>query len=278
MAFRFHESMCDQYLTQGYMIFRGIVPVSLLSDLRREADRARALAHDVNGAQTQRIQPLLKFADRINIQPFEDYCQLPALHNAVTRLLGPHYSPGQTRIMGLLVEPLNHPWTCGWHRDGVVELRPEVRDDKVRAKLHEMWYDLRVFNQVNCAIYSDTCTWFVPGSHLRQYDLPGEVESTYDEAFKKRLTKLSYVAAERALMDHGRNFPGAIQVHLHAGDYMIYRNHGWHNGIYLPYQPRATIHDTVLYSGDKHDHKYWETKKEAQARYDAAQAAKAQPA
>ena len=57
MAFRFHESMCDQYLTQGYMIFRGIVPVSLLSDLRREADRARALAHDVNGAQTQRIQP-----------------------------------------------------------------------------------------------------------------------------------------------------------------------------------------------------------------------------
>ena len=82
--------------------------------------------------------------------------------------------------MGLLVEPLEHPWHIGWHRDGVVEVPPEARDETVNAKLAEVWHDLRHFNQVNCAIYADSCTWFVPGSHLRQWDLPGEAQSTGD--------------------------------------------------------------------------------------------------
>ena len=70
---------------------------------------------------------------------------------------------GHVDIMGLLVEPLEHPWHIGWHRDGVVEVPPEARDEIVNAKLAEVWYDLRHFNQVNCAIYADSCTWFVPG-------------------------------------------------------------------------------------------------------------------
>ena len=68
------------------------------------------------------------------------------------KLLGDDYTHGHVDIMGLLVEPLEHPWHIGWHRDGVVEVPLEARDEQVVAKLAEVWYDLRHFNQVNCAI------------------------------------------------------------------------------------------------------------------------------
>ena len=33
--------------------------------------------------------------------------------------------------------------------------------------------------------------------------------------------------------------PGAVQVYLGPGDFMVYRNLAWHCGLYLPYQPRG---------------------------------------
>ena len=114
--------MIDEYLANGYQIFRNIIPPSLLADLRCQADIARDLAHQLNGRQTQRIQPLDQYGDRIDLQPFRDYVELPALKDAVEALLGPGYTHGHLHVMGLLVEPLDHPWHCGWHRDGVVEV------------------------------------------------------------------------------------------------------------------------------------------------------------
>ena len=110
---------------------------------------------------------------------------MSALRDAIEKLLGANYTHGHVDIMGLLVEPVEHPWQIGWHRDGVVEVPPEARDEIVKAKLAEVWYDLRHFNQVNCAIYADSCTWFVPGSHLRQWDMPGEEQSTGDPRLRK---------------------------------------------------------------------------------------------
>ena len=236
--------MIDEYLANGYHIFRNIIPSSLLADLRRQADIARELAHEINGRQTQRIQPIDQYADRIDLQPFRDYVESPTLKDAVTNLLGPDYTHGHLHIMGLLVEPLDHPWHCGWHRDGVVEVPPEGRNQEVRDAVDEVWHDLRIFNQVNCALYADSCTWFVPGSHLRSYDLPGEFQSTGDPAMHTFPGDCA-VDAERFYIEHCRQMPGAIPMHLNAGDFMVYRSHGWHTGIYLPYQPRATIHDIV---------------------------------
>ena len=71
--------MLDEYLTRGHLVFRGIVPPSLLADLRRQADIARDLAHELNGPQTQRIQPLDQYGDKIDLQPFRDYVELPCL-------------------------------------------------------------------------------------------------------------------------------------------------------------------------------------------------------
>ena len=92
MRFQFEDWMIHQYHQQGFLIFRGIVPPSLLSDLRREADRARDLAHRLNGPQTQHIQPFDRYGDEIDLQPFREYAELEALRLAVERLLGPGYT------------------------------------------------------------------------------------------------------------------------------------------------------------------------------------------
>jgi len=267
--------MINDYLSQGYLVLRGIVSPSLLRDLRVEADKARDLAHRLNGPQTQRIQPLSKYADDLNLKPFYDYTELPELRDTITRLLGPGYTHGHLDIMGLLVEPLERPWNCGWHRDGVVEVPPEAYDDIVRAKLAEAWYNLRHYNQVNCAIYADSCTWFVPGSHLRQRDVPGERQTTGDPVLRGPIEGMSNAEAERFYLDHCQQFPGAVQMHLGPGDFMVYRNLGWHNGNYVTYQPRATIHDIVRYELGSNWSGWQQTKQEAVQRLKARQAKKA---
>ncbi|MCX5660906.1 MAG: hypothetical protein NTW19_14470, partial [Planctomycetota bacterium] len=65
MAFEFRDSMINDYWSQGYVIFRRILPASLLRDLRPEADKARALAHELLGPQAQRLQPVIKHPERI---------------------------------------------------------------------------------------------------------------------------------------------------------------------------------------------------------------------
>ncbi len=262
----------DRYLTQGYRIFRGIIPPTLLRDLRRQADLARALAHELNGPQTQRIQPLEQYEDRIDLQPFRDYVNLPALHDAIEELLGPGYTHAHLHIMGLLVEPAEHPWHCGWHRDGVVEVPPEARTPELAAEMNEFWHDLRVFNQVNCALYADACTWFVPGSHLRSFDVSGEVQSAGMEAMQTPPAGLSDVEAERFYLQHCLDMPGAIQIHLNAGDFLLYRNLAWHTGLYLSYQPRATIHDIVSHpKGSEITARWREVQQQARANWEAAQ-------
>jgi len=253
MPFRFDDRLIHQYCTDGYVVFRGIVPASLLRDLRREADKARAIAHQIPNTQAQRIQPVSKYAEQLNQKPFHDYAQLPELADAVTRLLGPNYTHGHVDIMGLLVEPATRPWTIGWHRDAVVEVPPDAYDDVLREQLSKVWFYRHNFHQVNCPIYAESCTWFVPGSHLRMHDLPGERQWTGDQAFHKQIASLSNEEAELACLDQCRNFPGAVQMHLEAGDYMIYRNVAWHNGNYVPYHPRATMHDAAIYHGPVED-------------------------
>ena len=245
MAFQFEDWMIHHYMREGYIIFRHVIPDTLLSDLRREGDKVRDLAHQLNGPQTQRIQPLERYGDQINLAPFKAYVELDDIHRAVTALLGNGYTPANIDIMGLLVEPQNSPWHCGWHRDGVVEVPLEARDDELKAYLAKLWYDLRFYNQVNCALYADSSTWYVPGSHLRAYDLPGEKQSTQDPSLRAGPETWSNEKMEQYVLKHCRDMPGAIQTHLDPGDFMIYRNLAWHCGLYLPYQPRATIHDIV---------------------------------
>lgn len=241
------DEMFTQYFTQGYLILRNVIPASLLTELRREADKARTMAWEIHGPSAQRLQPVEKYAERLNQRPFQDYCELPHLADAINSLLGGRYTHGHRNIMGILVNPRDVPWNQGWHRDGIVEVPVDAQDDILHKELERIVLDLRVWNQVNCALYNDSSTWYVPGSHLRLTDLPGERQTIGDASISKDLEGLSNEAREIRNIQHCRAFPGAVQTQLGPGDYMIYRNFAWHCGNYLNYQPRATIHDVCIY-------------------------------
>jgi hypothetical protein len=274
MPFQFCDSMCTHYWQQGYVVFRRILPATLLRDLRPEADKIRALAHELHGPRAQRLQPLVKYAgERFDIRPFRDYAELPALRDAIQRLLGPaapgcvysHHSK-EMNYLGLLVEPTDRPRLHGWHRDGVrdpAETRRKTPDEiaAIAARRLRPTCD----NQVNCAIYADACLWYVPGSHLRVHDLPGEAPAfSPGEKPPPDDSHLSDAEVERAGLEACYGFPGAVQLYLDAGDFAVYRSSAWHTGMYSPTQPRATIHDVVTYetpregadvTGTAHDEK-----------------------
>jgi len=271
--FEFQDWMVNHYWSHGHIVFRQIIPGSLLRDLRATADKARALAYKIRGPQAQRIQPLVDYADDLDLQPFYDYCELPELVDAIHNLMGPEYRHHNIDRMGLLVDPEGHSWTQGWHRDAVVEVpQPVQSDGEFRSTLGEVWLDRRLFNQVNCAIYNDSCLWYVPGSHARQRDLSGEGQTTRSDTLPKWEDYGSEPEFEQACYLHAAALPGAQQMHLIAGDYMLYRSNAWHCGNYMSYQPRATIHDSCVYQeGDfvpEYRKRWAKVKEDAKARYE----------
>ena len=95
------------------------------------------------------------------------------------------------------------------------------------------------FNQINCPLYEDNCTWYVPGSHLRD-DLPDEIDAAgaplppEDEPCETR---------ERTCLEYTQAMPRSERLYMDAGDFALYHPNGWHLGNYLPGRRRVTIHD-----------------------------------
>ena len=239
MAFAFSDRHIEDYHIRGYTVFRQILPPSLIADLRLAADRARELAREERGPQAQRLQPLRSYD--IDQQPFINYAELPELVDALRQVLTPRHFHGDRGFMGILLEPAESSWCTAWHRDW--------RDNIPGLDLtrwESSFSDINLFNQVNCALYEDCSTWFVPGSHLRR-DLPGEVDRFPDRPIPRPdFDGMEEAAREHAGLDYCRSMPGAVQTQLEAGDYCLYRNTLWHLGNYVPYRKRATIHDGVF--------------------------------
>ncbi|HEY3233814.1 MAG TPA: phytanoyl-CoA dioxygenase family protein [Polyangiaceae bacterium] len=243
MSFVWSDRYVEEFRRDGYVIFRGIVPPALVRDLRREAHIGRDIARRERGTLAQRLHGIGRY-EELSFRPFRDYLDLPALRDAVTRVLSPHHAPGTEDILSILIEPADKPWTTGWHRD--------VRDtERAPEVIERFWQDclnLDLFNQVNCALYEDSCTWVVPGSHARR-DTPAEAEL----ATRSRIpavpipdpTGLSNEELERVNLEYCDQFPGAKRILLDPGDYAVYRNIMWHVGNYVPYRIRATLHDMV---------------------------------
>ncbi len=238
MSFRLTDQHIQDYHSLGYTVFRGILPPSLVQDLRRATEDARRIAREVRGAQAQRLQPVGNY--EIDQQPFADYAELPEIVQALEAVLSEDHTYGDRNILGVLLEPAEHPYCTMWHRDW----RDNSRGLNL-SKWDEVFRDIRYFNQVNCALYEDTCTWVVPGSHLRR-DLEGEIERFPDRPVPgPELEGKSDENRERACLEYCRSMPGAFRLHLEAGDFALYRSTLWHIGNYVPYRTRATLHDIV---------------------------------
>ena len=85
MSFTFSERHVAEYYHDGCTVFAGILPPALLADLRRATDQAREVARETRGSQAQRLQPIGNFGDRVDLQPFSDYENLPELPRSIPR-------------------------------------------------------------------------------------------------------------------------------------------------------------------------------------------------
>ena len=242
MPFTLSEKHITDYHQLGYTVFEGIIPNSLLGDLRRATDRAREIAYEVTGRQAQRLQPLANYD--LDLQPFKDYGELPELTDAIHSLLTPRHYHADLSRTGVLLEPADHPWCTNWHRDWRDHMPVEVFESEFREDWDNQTFHLDYMNQINCALYEDPSTWYVPGSHYRQQNTPGEEQARdlYDRE-KHRQSTGTIEQQERDCLAYCTAMPGAVQLRLNAGDFALYRSSGWHLGNYVPYRKRATIHD-----------------------------------
>ncbi len=236
MAFHYCERHRDEYVTDGFTVLRGVIPASLLTDLRREAEKAREIARGKQGPQTQRLQPVYAY-DELNHQPFRDFLTLPGMAATVEGILGKGHGP--TQIMGILLEPEHEAWCTHWHRDWGYN----VPDLDMNA-FFEAARNLTMFNQLNGALYDDHSLWVVPGSHNREDTAEERAVFPVVPPPGPTLTAgMSAEERERACLEYARSMPGATQVVLCAGDVAFYRACCWHIGNYVPYARRATLHD-----------------------------------
>jgi hypothetical protein len=240
MSYVVSQEDVDGFYRDGFVILRKVIPASLVSDLRRECDKAVAVERGKGQVQAQRFQPISKYAEVLDTRAFEDYAKLPALHDAFKRILGPEVFYGLLDVAGVFIEPSVKPWTVPWHRD-ITRQSSRFATDEEFAAFALDWDSL---NQINCALYDDSFTWYVPGSHLRVTDHPAETAAI---TLPPGIDDADNAVLERRLLEYVQSVPGAVQVQLHAGDLLLYRAVGWHCGNYVPYRKRATILD-VLYS------------------------------
>jgi hypothetical protein len=249
MSFTFSERHLQEYQQLGYTVFRGIVPPSLVADLRRACERGREQARERHGAQAQRFQPVARYD--LDLEPFAAFRDLPELREAVARVLSPRHTYCDVNLIGVLIEPAERPWCTKWHRDW--------RDNAPFLDLAEweaVFYDRDYLNQSNCALYWDPSFWAVPGSQLRG-DLAPERALFPDRPIPPPdLEGLSAEAAERAALAYAQRMPGAVPIPLDAGDFCLYRSTLWHLGNYVPYCRRATLHDFI----DTPEYLAWRTR------------------
>ncbi|PCJ60053.1 MAG: hypothetical protein COA79_09620 [Planctomycetota bacterium] len=241
------EEHFNEYQNFGYTIFKSILPLSLIRDLRLETDKAREIARKANGAQTQRLQPIGNYFDEIDSKPFDDYRTLPELNDLIHEMLSGDHEFGNPKTLGVLLEPAEKPYCTFWHRDWIDHMDKKIFDEKfsLRDDWIEQTSNIKYVGQVNCPLYEDNCTWYVPGSCFRA-EATREEEIVRDQCKNLNLDQLTNEERESACREYTQSMPNAIQLHLNPGDFALYQSSGWHIGNYVPYKKRATLHDGVF--------------------------------
>jgi len=246
----------EQLHTNGFIVIPNAIPTDLLRQLQNNADKFRKIARQIYGVQTQRLQPIERYAESEDHTLLDQFVSLPLLQEVVASVLGPAHEISIKHV-GLMFEPKYLPYCIPWHRDW--------RDNSKGLDMNA-WYrvyqDSDFFNQINCPLLEDHSLWVVRGSHLRP-DTPEEealfptrpIMAPYND-IERKANKLNDflnffkqgqtdVRAQKCL-GYCKNMPNAEQVILKPGDCIIYRNTLWHLCNYHPQQKRATLHTTII--------------------------------
>ena len=168
----------------------------------------------------------------------------------VQALTSPNHRLKPTEEATILFSPRDRPWSTEWHRDW----RDHVLDADFYgnigdARWQEILADPDFFNQINCPLFEDTSTWFVPGSHLRVHNTDEEMtvyRSTTQEELRDETNRRTDEELELFCLHYCQAMPEAVQLVLNPGDFLLYRNTAWHIGNYVPYRERMTLHTHAM--------------------------------
>lgn len=240
------EADREFYHENGYFILRQVIPASLLRDLRHEAAKAYEIVRRLSGPQAQRMSRIKDHADELDLKPFHEFDHIEGLNDAIKALLTEEHTLKPTEEATILFGPRERPWATEWHRDW----RDHVLEDEFQstigdARWQEIAMDFRLWNQVNCPLYEDTSTWYVPGSFKRVHNTEAEERvyaSTTQQELRHDAKQRTNEELELFCLRYCQSMPGAIQLVLNPGDFGLYRNVGWHIGNYVPYRTRMTLH------------------------------------
>ena len=223
----------DQFLEDGYVILRGVIPPQQLEGLRRAHEvlverqkeiwaRERGPDDPPGGVWETHAQPRLNLgalADQIDAQTIGavEIWLHENMQGVSSRLLG--VEDAAVTEMMVMCNPVRDHETAGhrgWHRDfyppHTAPLQGYADDILENGPRYVQW---------NLPLYDDSVLWVVPGSHAR-------LNTTEENA---------------ALNSDARTpVPGAVQTHLAAGDGVAYILPLLHWGSRYNARMRRTIH------------------------------------
>ncbi len=223
----------DQFLEDGYVILRGVIPPQQLEGLRRAHEvlverqkeiwaRERGPDDPPGGVWETHAQPRLNLGaladqiDALTIGAVEIWLH-ENMQGVSSRLLG--VEDASVTEMMVMCNPVRDHETAGhrgWHRDfyppHTAPLQGYADDFLENGPRYVQW---------NLPLYDDNVLWVVPGSHAR----------------------LNTAEENAALNSDARTpVPGAVQTHLAAGDGVAYILPLLHWGSRYNARMRRTIH------------------------------------
>ncbi len=221
----------DQFMDQGYLIFRNLIPPDRLESMRASCEtmlerqkvnwaRERG-PDDPPGGEYEKVRqprvmmkrPGLIDAETANVVE-EFWVADETLEIASQLLCEPE--PCITEMMMMCNPVRDWPGGTGWHRDiHPVDMAPL---DALTADLIE---NGPRYTQWNVPLYDDSVLWVIPESHRRR-----NTEQENAELLKDRAAPVT----------------GGIPVELNAGDGVVYINYLNHTGSNYTTKKRRTLH------------------------------------
>ena len=221
----------DQFMDQGYLIFRNLIPADRLESMRASCETMLERQKvnwaqergpdDPPGGEYEKVRqprvmmkrPGLIDAETANVVE-EFWVADETLEIASQLLCEPE--PCITEMMMMCNPVRDWPGGTGWHRDiHPVDMAPL---DALTADLIE---NGPRYTQWNVPLYDDSVLWVIPESHRRR-----NTEQENAELLKDRAAPVT----------------GGIPVELNAGDGVIYINYLNHTGSNYTTKKRRTLH------------------------------------